>query len=223
MTTAQRTDAEIQNDVVAELNFDARIHAQEIGVRVAEGVVSLYGMVPAYAEVTAAQEAVHRVRGVRGVSNELQVRLAEEHERPDDEIASAALQALDWNAELPHGRLDVTVSHGRITLTGEVTRQQERAAAEATVRRLAGVRGVINRITIPATAAPADVKHAIEATFLRHAATDAQRITVTVQDGTIILSGSVRTWAERSDAEEAAWLAPGVSEVENRLVVHPGL
>jgi osmotically-inducible protein OsmY len=214
-----RTDEDIQRDVLAELKWDARVQPNEIGVSVKDGVVTLMGVVDSYGKRWAAEDAAHRVRGVNAVANDIEVRLPSSAERTDADIAAAAVRALEWDAFVPIEKLDVTVSKGWVTLRGEVEWQFQKEDAERVVRRLSGVRGVTNLITVKPRLSPAELKEKIEQALIRTAETDAQRITVDVQGSKIILKGTVRSWAERAAAERAAWSAPGVTSVENRITI----
>jgi osmotically-inducible protein OsmY len=219
VATETRTDAQIQSDVLAELKWEPRVKPNEIGVSVKDGVVSLTGWVDSYTKKWAAEEAAHRVRGVKAVANDLEVRLPSSSERTDADIAQAAVRALEWDAFLPSGKVQVTVSQGWVTLKGEVEWQYQKHDAERVVRRLMGVKGVSNLITVRAGLAASDLKRKIEQALVRSAELDAERITVDVEGSKVILRGTVRSWAERQEAERAAWAAPGVLSVDNRITI----
>jgi osmotically-inducible protein OsmY len=221
--TMARTDEDIQADVLAELKWDARVAPNEIGVTVNDGVVTLTGWVDSFSKKWAAERAAHRVRGVKAVANDIEIRLPSTADRTDSDIAAAATRALEWDAFVPIEHVEVTVSKGWVTLKGEVEWEFQRRAAERAVRRLAGVRGVTNLLTVrPRVSVAAEkLKRQIEEALIRNAETDAERISAQVVGEKVILAGTVRTWLEREEAERVAWSAPGVSAVENRIMVRP--
>jgi osmotically-inducible protein OsmY len=212
----------LQHDVQEELEWEPSVDAAHIGVAATQpGVVTLTGTVATYAEKTTADRAAKRVAGVRAVANDIEVRPLGSMKRTDTDLAQAVLRALEWDIAVPDEKIKVRVDDGWVTLEGEVALQSHRAAAENAVRRLAGVRGVTNqiRLQIMPTVKPAEVKDRIEAALRRSAEIDARGIQVDAKDSTIILRGRVRTWAERDEAERAAWAAPGVRNVEDQLII----
>ncbi len=212
-------DLELKKSVESELNFEPSINAAEIGVAVKNGVVTLSGRVPSYWEKVSAERAAARVSGVKAVANELEVRLPGLSERTDADIAQAAVDTLRWSVLVPQDRIKVKVSKGWITLEGNVDWQYQKSAAEKAVRKLYGVLGVSNLIEVKPQVSKAEVKTSIEAALKRLAEVDANRIRVDTEDGKVVLSGSVRSWFEREEAERAAWAAPGVRSVEDRIAI----
>jgi osmotically-inducible protein OsmY len=219
--TGVRTDEQIQRDVQAELKWEARLQPNEIGVIVKDGVVTLTGWVDSYTKKWDAEQAALRVRGVKAIANDIEIRLPIEAERTDADIARAALEALEWDAGVPTDKVHVKVSKGWVTLEGEVEWQYQKQDAERAVRRLSGVRGVTNLITVKPHTSPTDLKLRIEDALVRNAELDAQRIQVMVAGSKAILKGTVRSWAEREAAARAAWSAPGITEVDNQILVMP--
>ena len=213
------TDAEIRKNVEAELSFEPSINASEIGIAVKDGIVTLTGRVDSYWEKIAAEEAAARVAGVKAVANELEIRLPFSSERTDEDIARAAVNRLEWTITVPKDRIKVKVSKGWVTLEGEVEWQFQKNAAAEAVRNLVGIKGVINHIVVKERPSTAEVKAKIEEALKRSAEVDASHITVETEGDKVILKGTVRSWFEREEAERAAWRAPGVRKVDNRIIV----
>ncbi|GCE25104.1 ornithine aminotransferase [Dictyobacter alpinus] len=221
-TVSTRTDEDIQEDVLAELRWDSRVRPNDIGVIVKNGVVTLTGWVESYSQKVAAESAAHRVRGVLAVANDIEVRLPAFAERTDADLAAAVLNALKWGADIPAGKINVTVDQGWVTLDGEVDNILQKLDAERAVSHIAGVRGVSNRLIVKEHPLPTDIKKKIEQALVRNAETDAKQITVEVQGSKVILRGIVHAYAEKRAAAETAWSLPGVTEVENNIdVVFP--
>jgi osmotically-inducible protein OsmY len=216
-------DATLQAMVMAELEWEPSLDAAHIGVAAKHGVVTLTGFVDNYAAKAAAERAASRVQGVKAIAEEIEVRLPNAVKHADDEIAERAVRILAWDIEVPRGRVHVKVEHGVVTLLGDVNFQFQRSAAEAAVRRLGGVRGVVNLIgVVPAAGSRTDpdlVQQKIENALRRNAEVEASHIRVSIDGSKVTLRGQVRTWFERSVAENAAWAAPGVTEVRDELQV----
>ena len=215
------TNRELKEQVLNALDWEPSIDAGEIDVSVEENVVTLQGRVGSYAQKLAAERVTLGVYGVQGVANDLEVVLTPVYERTDTDIAQAALEALKWNAVVPRDRVTVAVSNGWVTLNGTLDWQYQKDAADRTVRNLTGVRAVTNDIVVKPRVSTTDVQAKIEEAFRRSAEIDARRVTVAAQNGQVTLTGNVRSWGERQEATRAAWAAPGVTEVIDRLAVVP--
>ena len=214
-----KTDSQLHKDLVDELRWDPRVKEAEIAVSAKGGVVTLAGTVDTYAQKYAAERVVERVSGVRAIADDLNVKLQNSLLRSDTDIAHAAVNALRWDTEVPDEKITVKVHDGWVSLKGEVEWNFQKSAAERVTRYLAGVKGISNIITVKPRVSADEVKSKIEAALKRSAEFDAKHITVEALGNKVTLTGTVRSWTERSDAERAAWAAPGVSEVEDRLAI----
>jgi osmotically-inducible protein OsmY len=215
-----KTDLQLQKDVIDELHWDPSVCHSELGVATKDGVVTLSGRVDSYAEKVAASRAAERVGGVKAIADDVAVRVPDSYARTDTELAHAALEALKWNIQVPDETVTARVANGWITLSGSVDWKFQRDAAERAVRFLTGVRGVVNTIALrPKAVSTSDVTKQIKSALHRAVERDARQITVEATDGHVTLGGTVRSLAERLDAEAAAWAAPGVTSVEDRIEV----
>ena len=214
-----KSDAKIQQDVIDELKWDPSLNASEIGVSVKNGIVTLSGIVDAYAKKLAAENAAKKVLGVKAIAEDIQIGISPAYSKTDTEIAEAVINALKWHTLVREERIKIRVEDGIVRLEGEVDWEYQKNNARIAIENLAGVRGVNNFITVKPRAAIADVTKKIMSAFHRSATIDANRVTVEVQGSKVILRGKVRSLAEKEDAEFAAWNAPGVSSLENKLIV----
>jgi osmotically-inducible protein OsmY len=221
LTATTKTDAEIQQDVLKELKWHPRVDPSEIGVQVDLGVVTLTGNVDSYAKKIAARESAHRVAGVLDVADDLVVNLPQLHARTDQDIAHAVRNALHWDVTVPDERIHSTVSQGTVTLEGQVDFWSQYMDTERCVERLAGVRGVNNKITIrlASKVEASRIRKAIEDALDRQAHCEANQIGIIVNDGIVMLTGTVRSWAEKNAVHNLVSFAPGVRKVEDNLTI----
>jgi osmotically-inducible protein OsmY len=216
-----KSDSEIERDVKDELTWDPDLYATDIAVSVKNGVVTLTGFAKSFSDKYEAEAAAKRVAGVVAVANDIEVRIPSVDARPDPEIARDAVSAIKSQLPISSEKIKVIVKNGWITLEGEAEWQYQRSTAENAVRRIKGVRGVINSITLKPHTEPTEIKKKIQEAFRRNAEVDANRIVVEADGGTVTLKGTVRSWIEREEAERAAWAAPGVTKVVDQIVVSP--
>jgi osmotically-inducible protein OsmY len=215
-----KTDLRLQRDVLDELKFEPSIREAEIGIAVKDGVVTLTGFVDSYAEKFSAERTAERVAGVKAVADEIKVKLPGSYQRSDTDIAHAVVNALQWDIQVPDDRIKAAVDGGWIDLEGQVEWQYQKWAAEGAVRNLTGVKGVTNLISVkPKKVSTYEVGLKIKDSLRRHAELDADRITIEAKDGRVTLRGTVSSFAERQDAERAAWQAPGVTKVDDMIAV----
>ena len=215
-----KSDAQIQKDVMAEINWQPMLDAAEIGVSVHEGVVTLTGIVDTYTKKIAAENAAKKVAGVKAVAEDIQVGASPSYNKSDTEIAEAVFNALKWHTAVMEDRIKIKVEKGFVTLEGEVEWDYQRSAAKLAIENLTGVRMINNFITLKPRVIASDLKAKINAALHRSAQIDANSIKVEVSGNKVILSGTVHSIKEKEDADDAAWMAPGVSAVENRIVIH---
>ncbi len=212
----------LRDDILDELAYEPVVDAAHIGVAVDQNIVTLTGHVSSYAQKIAAISAVRRVKGVHGIADEIDVRHSPDEKTSDDEIAKRAINMLIWDSVVPSDTIQVTVHNGLVTLTGKVNWQYQKSSAERDVRKLSGVRAVINNIEIEPHAKAENVRNKIEAALKRHAEVEAKDIRVTVRDDSeVVLEGKVHSWEEKAAVENAAWSAPGVKNVRDRLTIGP--
>ena len=214
-----KSDKDIQRDVRQELAWNPAVTETHVGVSVEDGVVTLSGKVPSYAEKAAAEASAMRVDGVKAIVEKIEVEIPGTFHRSDADIARAAIDALKWNVQIPSEKIQVSVENGRVELSGEVPWEFQKRASYDAVRNLTGVTWVDNAITVKSRINPENVKEKIEQALKRAAEREANRILIEAEGGRVTLSGKVRSLADLRDAEGAAWSAPGVSEVVSNLKV----
>jgi osmotically-inducible protein OsmY len=214
-----KSDSQLQRDVMAELEWEPSVDHADIGVAVTDGVVTLSGFVKSYPQKMAAEKAVRRVSGVKAIAEEIKVRFAADPKTADHEIAKRILDMFAWNVSIPNNTINVKVEHGWVTLTGTADWYYQSNEAGKIAGKVNGVLGVSNLIELRKLPAAHDVKERIMAAFKRQADLDAGTVTVMTDGGKVTLNGRVRAWHERQIAERAAWAAPGVTRVEDNIVV----
>lgn len=218
-----KSDSQLKTDVEEELDWDPAVRLTSIGVEVKDGIVTLAGHLDSYTEKIAAERAAQRVSGVKGLAVELDIRLLASANRVDGDIAATAVEALRWNASIPHDSIHVMVEDGWITLSGDVDWNFERTNAEVAVHALIGVKGVNNVIKLKHQVSPVDVKSKIESALYRSAHLIGKKIKISVDGDTVTLTGQIRSLAERHMMKNAAWAAPGVFKVVDDLKIEPYL
>lgn len=215
----QKSDSQLQRDVLDELKWDPRVNHAQIGVTAKDGVVTLNGFVPTYAEKSAAEKAACRVMGVNALAEEIEVRFASDPKTSDAEIAQRILDIFAWDVTIPDQKLSVKVEHGWVTLTGSVDWHFQREAARKAAGKIGGVKGISNLVEVKLRPSPEEVRERILAAFKRSSEVDASSINVAIEGNTVRLGGKVRAWNERQVAERAAWSAPGVTNVVDNIIL----
>jgi osmotically-inducible protein OsmY len=214
-----KSDNQIQKDVMEELKWQPELNSSEIGVAVKNGVVTLSGQVDSFSKKLAAERAAKKIPGVKAIAEDIQIGVSPAYNKTDAEIAEAVLNALKWHTGVQDEKIKIKVEDGYVTLDGVAEWEYQRNNAKVAIQNLAGVRGVFNLITLKPRISAADIENKIMSAFKRNEASDAERITAEVNGSKVVLRGTVRSLSEKEDAETAAWCAPGVSSVTNRLVI----
>ena len=214
-----KTDIEIQKDVLDELKWEPYLSATEIGVAVKNGIVTLSGTVNSYLKKTRAEKAAKRVSGVKAVAEDIEVKYADSLLKNDTEIAETILNALKWHSAINEEKIKVKVEDGIVTLDGEVDWEFQRNSAVMQIENLIGVKRIVNNITIKSGIVPKELKQKVNSAFHRSATIDSEKINIEVTGSKVTLTGKVRSWAEKNDAENAVWAAQGVNKVENNLEI----
>jgi len=214
-----KVDKDMRQEVLDALDWEASITSGDIGVGVSSGVVTLTGYVPTFAQKRTAERTALRVSGVKGIANDLVVKLPKKKERTDTDIAKAAVRAIRWHTELPQDTISVKVRDGWVTLEGTVDWNYQRERAADVVRPLTGLRGLTNTLTVAPRATSSDIRDRIRNALEREVNREAKNLVIEIDGDTVRLSGVVHSWIERRNAERAAWSAPGITDVVNDLEV----
>jgi osmotically-inducible protein OsmY len=217
--TVMRSDTQIQKDVMEQLKWEPFLNAAEIGVAVKNGIVTLSGQVDSYSKKITAEKATKKVAGVKAIAEDIQINVSPFFNTTDTEIAEAVLNALKWHSAVQEEKIKIKVENGNVRLDGEVEWEYQKTSAASSIINLAGVRSVVNLITVKPKVEASDVRHKINLAFQRSAIIDSAKVKVEVIGGKVILRGTVRSSAEKDDAEHAAWNAPGVFMVESKLEI----
>ncbi len=214
-----KTDSQIQKDVMAELKWEPFLNASEIGVAVKNGIVTLSGQVDSYLKKVAAEDAAKKISGVKAIAEDIQIGISPTYKKTDTEIAEAVVNALKWHTAVKEEKIKIKVENGVVRLEGEVEWEYQRTNAKSAVANLAGVNGVINLIVVKPKLVSSAIEKRINEAFHRSATIDSSKITADVIGSKVTLSGKVRSYSEKEDAENAAWNAPGVITVKNNLEI----
>jgi osmotically-inducible protein OsmY len=214
-----KSDIQIQEDVMEELKWEPFLNASEIGVAVKNGIVTLSGQVDSYSKKLTAENAAKKIAGVKAIAEDIQIGVSPAYNKTDTEIAEAVLYALKWHSAVQEEKIKIKVEDGNVKLEGEIEWVYQRNSAKTAIENLAGVRSVINLITVKSRIIPSDIQQKISSAFHRSATIDAEKITAEVMGSRVILRGNVRSFAEKEDALSAAWNAPGVISVDSKLEI----
>lgn len=214
-----KSDSQLQKDVLNELKWEPFLNASEIGVSVKNGIVTLSGQVSSYAKKLAAEKAAKRVGGVKAIAEDIQVGISPNYRKTDAEIAAVVLHALKWHAAVQEEKIKIKVEDGTVKLEGEVEWDYQRISAKTAIENIVGVKAVVNLITVKPRITPTDITQKINAAFIRSATIDSKKIAAEVYGSKVVLRGKVRSFAEKEDAEKAAWAAPGVTSLDSQLVI----
>ena len=214
-----KSDIQIQKDVIEQLKWEPFLNASEIGVAVKNGIVNLSGQVDSYSKKLSAENAAKKIAGVKAIAEDIQIGVSPAYNKTDTEIAEAVVNALKWHSAVQEEKIKIKVENGSVRLDGEVEWEYQRINAKSAIENLTGVRSVINLITVKPVVTATDIQKKMSSFFHRSATIDSGKITAEVKGSKVILRGTVRSFAEKEDAETAAWNAPGVTSIESKLEI----